>query len=107
MARRKTQSVEDSMYETFDNACRIESNLMNLLKDYENNRDYDDTYYKIINQLRTIADSKTGMYRNFLMMDELKEFTKIITSIPPEVLEKYIPRNANINPESLIQSAYT
>lgn len=107
MARRKTQSVEDSMYETFDNTCRIESNLMNLLKKYEKNREYDDTYDKIINRLRTIADSKTGQYRNFLMMDELKEFTKIITSIPPEVLEKYIPRHVNINPEVLIESAYT
>jgi len=107
MARRKTQSVEDSMYKTFDNACRMEDNLMNLLKKYEKNREYDDTYYKINNQLRTIADSKTGLYRNFLMMDELKEFTKIITSIPPEVLEKYIPRHANINPELLTQSAYT
>jgi len=108
MARRKTKSVEESQYDSYDNLCNLEDDLVNRIKKYQKNREYDDTFGKLANHLKNIIDSKTGLYRNFLIIEEVKELREIITKIPPEELEKWLPKQEQIiNPDVLIQSAYT
>lgn len=107
MARRKSKSVEESQHDSYDNLCNLEDDIMNRIKKYQRNREYDDTFGKLANHLRTIVDSKSGLYRNFLVIEEVKELRNIITKIPPEELEKWIPRQNIINPDVIIQSAYT
>ena len=53
-----------------------------------------------------LVDSKTGMYKNCLVIEEVKDLRKLITSIPPELLEKYMPRQHNINPDVIIPNEY-
>lgn len=109
MARRNSKSVEESQYDSYDNLCNLEDDLMNRIKKYYKNREYDDTFGKLANHLRGIIDSKIGVYRNFLVIDEVKELREIITKIPPEELKRWLPRqNTDIfNPDVLVQSAYT
>ena len=104
--RRRTKSIAESQFDTYDNLCLIEDDLMNRLKKYLKNREYDESYEKLVNHIKNIADSKIGLYKNCIIIEEVREFRKLFTSIPPEILEQYIPHHQPINPDVIIPSAY-